>query len=286
MFIHKHPFIFAATLACAGVCLFAACRKQPGTTPPTKSSVPEPSAPVAVAAPSLPEGTTPGESRDIEIFPGLTVKFQWVPSGAFQPLAPTIARPVPFDAAKVGIPHGFWMASYECTVPEWRAVMGVDPGQQSVYERDKMGSFAAEGISWLDCQEFLGKLTKPAGGWRFDLPTEHQWEFACRANAEPPPDSKLMHAALRPVGSDPPNPWGIFDLYGGVAEWCRDVATPGEFLLDRTMAGPPIGQQRVTRGGVGNVVPSERRAHARRPEEATARRTGLGFRLVVVKDDS
>ena len=233
---------------------------------------------------SLPEGSAPGEARTVEIIPGLKVNFQWIPAGTFQPSAPAATRPLPFAPLAVTLPDGFWLATTECTIGQWNAVMRSLPKERRVRYRDDDEQFPVEGVSWLDCQEFLRKLTPPGTGWRFDLPSEWQWEFACRANSPPPPDSKYVYGEPRVVGSDPANPWGLHDLFGGVAEWCRDVAGAEPFLISRDTPGRPVGQLRVTRGGEGTAPTTERRANARRPEGYAVRRYGLGFRLAMVKD--
>jgi formylglycine-generating enzyme required for sulfatase activity len=131
-------------------------------------------------------------------------------------------------AHKVTIPKGFYMGKYEVTQEQWEAVMASNP---SIFTGPKLAVQA----SWDDCQEFLKKLNEKTGR-RFALPSEAEWEYACRAGTTTRfyfGDSAAAlgryewtwsdRGGVREVGLRSPNPWGLFDMQGNVAEWCEDV---------------------------------------------------------------
>jgi formylglycine-generating enzyme required for sulfatase activity len=131
-------------------------------------------------------------------------------------------------AHEVTIPGSFYMGRYEVTQEQWEAVMGSNP---SIFKGPKKAVQA----SWYDCQEFLKRLNEKTGR-RFALPSEAEWEYACRAgtttrfyfgeSARPLRRYEWTwsyHGRVRPVGQKRPNPWGLYDIQGNVAEWCEDV---------------------------------------------------------------
>jgi formylglycine-generating enzyme required for sulfatase activity len=124
-----------------------------------------------------------------------------------------------------------------------------------------------EQVSWDDCQGFLEKVNAKVGGWKFSLPTEAQWEYACRAGSTTryffgEDDEHLGKYAwydknsdktTHPVGEKKPNAWGLYDMHGNVFEWCQDWGYP--YLANSPTddpAGPSLGaagRVRVMRGG-------------------------------------
>ena len=122
-----------------------------------------------------------------------------------------------------------------------------------------------EQVSWDDCQRFLKKLNEKVGGGKFSLPTEAQWEYACRAGSTTryyfgDDESELGDYAwydensgskTHPVGEKKPNAWGLYDMHGNVWEWCQDWYDGGYYakspMDDPT--GPATGSYRVGRGG-------------------------------------
>ena len=122
-----------------------------------------------------------------------------------------------------------------------------------------------ETVSWSDCQAFIGKLNKKFGkpGVKFALPTEAQWEYACRAGTSTRfsfgDDKKIFGdyvwygrnsvKKLQPVGQKKPNPWGLYDMNGNAAEWCADWYGAYSKLPQTDPTGPSKGLSRVLRGG-------------------------------------
>ena len=151
-------------------------------------------------------------------------------------------------------PQGFWLMETELTQEQWRAVTGENPSS-SVGE-----NLPVETISWNDCRAFIDKLNRGLGGssrrWRFALPTEAQWEYACRAGTTGPRYGNLDEIAryinnsgggICPVGALAPNAWGLRDMLGNVWEWCEDQYE--DYSKDprtRQNVGP---DDKVSRGG-------------------------------------
>jgi uncharacterized protein (TIGR02996 family) len=144
---------------------------------------------------------------------------------------------------RVTLTRGFFVGVTPVTQAQWAAVMGTEPSHF------KGPSRPVENVSWDECHEFCGKLTAHLGGRGVArLPTEAEWEFACRAgtttayhfgdvintdlvnyngnyswNGSP---KGVYREETTDVGSFPPNPWGLFDLHGNVWEWCADEDAP------------------------------------------------------------
>ena len=136
----------------------------------------------------------------------------------------------------------------------WRAVMGSNPS----YFKNCGNNCPVEQVSWKDCQEFIRKLNRLVSGGGFRLPTEAEWEYACRGGTKGAyaedldamgwygnSGSKMSHA----VATKQPNGWGLYDMHGNVWEWCRDWygGYPTGLVTDPT--GASSGSDRVLRGG-------------------------------------
>jgi len=124
---------------------------------------------------------------------------------------------------RVTLTRGFYMGKTEVTQAQWEQVMGYNP---SLFKN--VGPEApADTVSWDDCQDFCKKA---GGGLR--LPTEAEWEYACRAGTEGRYAGELEEmgwyvgnsgGTTHPVGKKKPNAWGLYDMHGNVREWCQDV---------------------------------------------------------------
>jgi formylglycine-generating enzyme required for sulfatase activity len=163
---------------------------------------------------------------------------------------------------RVRITRPFYLGRYLVTQKEWEAVMGKNP---SNFKGPKN---PVENVSWDDCQVFLGKLNAKSGGrgGKFSLPTEAQWEYACRAGSTTKfyfGDDKgelWMYAAydeLYQLGTSPvggarrSNAWRLYDMHGNLWEWCTDWYDGGYYRKSATddPLGPSTGLLRVIRGG-------------------------------------
>jgi len=243
-----------------------------------------PATPVAGAI----EGRAAGESRE---FGG--IEMRWCPPGDFMMGSPAdeAGRLGDEVQARTRLKRGFWLASTETTQRDWERTMGTTP---AYYKGDNL---PAERISWNDAVAYVAKLNEtgpPAVGWRWALPTEAQWEYACRAGSgtafhtgvsldETQAKIKLPGGAATTVkvGSFEPNAWGLHDMHGNVREWCADWHA-NALAGGSDPAGPESGTIRVRRGGSWNhELPACRSAsrHKGPPDDSNS---DLGMRLAIV----
>ena len=195
-------------------------------------------------------------------------------------------------AHKVRITKPFYMGRFEVTQGQWEKVMGANPSNFKGAENP------VENVSWEDSQSFLAKLKGRSPGADFRLPTEAQWEYACRAGATTAFSFAAFKDALgdyawyggnseletHAVGGKKPNAWGLFDMQGNVLEWCSDWY--GNYSSDDAVdpSGPSSGSGHVLHGGAWNCAATFCRPSARSGYEPKYRRyyLSLGLRLVVV----
>jgi formylglycine-generating enzyme required for sulfatase activity len=222
----------------------------------------------------LAEGTNPGQHWAGN---GLRMKFRWCPPGEFQMGEPP-------DQVAVTLSRGFWLGKFEVTQEEYRQVMNDSPSPSTFPQKGDVALAAGvdvdklpvESVSWDSAVEFCRRFTeqeRKAGrlpaGWEYRLPTEAQWEYACRAGTQTAysfgdDESRLGDFAwhddnsagrTHEVGQKLPNAWGLRDMHGNVWEWCGDSYQ--ETLVGGT--DPEFAERasdRVLRGGcwlfVGN----------------------------------
>jgi len=247
-----------------------------------------------------PPGTR--EQATFEIAPGVRMDFVWIPAGTFRmgsPASEKDRRDNEGPVHEVQITKGFWLGKYEVTQEQWQGVMGSNPSGFNGNSR-----LPVEQVSWNDIQGFIGKLRGP--GYR--LPTEAEWEYACRAGTTTPfntgnclstsqanyngnyPYSGCSKGEYRqkttPVGSFAANAWGLHDMHGNVWEWCSDwygenyyASSPG---VDPR--GPSSGTARVLRGGSWDYYARYCRSAFRIRGTPDSRFSLIGFRLTRTAD--
>ena len=228
---------------------------------------------------------------------GIGMKFVWLPRGNFVMGSPKEEKERGDGETqhKVTLTKGFYMGVYTVTQEEWQAVMGNNPSHFTGAK-----NLPVENVSWDDCQEFIKKLRekdkKP-----YRLPTEAEWEYACRAGTKTPfhfgetistdqvnyngehiyGDGKkgLDRKKTTPVGTFPANAWGLCDVHGNVYQWCQDWAGeyPQKDLVDPQ--GPETGLLRVLRGGSWYYEPGYCRSAYRHRGVPDARYGNVGLRL-------
>ena len=190
-----------------------------------------------------------GESRE---FDGM--EFAWVPAGEFvMGSTSSEAEDDESPVTRVRISRGYWLGKHEVTQAEWQAVTGTNPAHFS-----GCGSCPVENVSWDDAQGFIRSLNGRAGGSRYRLPTEAEWEYAARAGTAGDRYGNVDAIAwydgnsgdrTHPVGQKAPNAWGLHDMLGNVWElvqdWYGDY--PGGAVTDP--GGPGSGSYRLGRGG-------------------------------------
>jgi formylglycine-generating enzyme required for sulfatase activity len=236
------------------------------------------------AGPGLPlEGNQAGDEWAAN---GLKMKFCWCPPGQFM-MGSADSEPDRADHEKqvqVTFPSGFWMGKYEVTQSQWQQLLGDNPSSFSAQGKSSAeivgqdtSSFPVESMSWNRAVRFCEVLTeteRQAGRlptpWAYRLPTEAQWEYACRAGTSTATcfgdslsstqanfngDAPLGQAAPgphlrqpRPVGSYAANKWNLHDMPGNVWEWCRDWYSP-KLPGGADPEQPEPGLWRVIRGG-------------------------------------
>jgi formylglycine-generating enzyme required for sulfatase activity len=156
---------------------------------------------------------------------------------------------------RVTLTRPFYLGKYEVTQAEWKAVMGSNPSRHA-----KGGRYPVEQVSWNDCQEFIRRLNERFKGKPvFRLPTEAEWECACRAGTTGARYGERLSiqwytenagSETHPVGQKSANAWGLHDMLGNVCEWCADAHDgkyPGGSVTDPM--GPGSGSTRIFRGG-------------------------------------
>jgi formylglycine-generating enzyme required for sulfatase activity len=153
----------------------------------------------------------------------------------------------------VKLSKGYYLQTTELTQAQWQAVMGDNPST------NKGPELPVETVSWDEAQGFLRKLNVREKETRYRLPTEAEWEYACRAGGrEPDAASNLDDVAwwykstspmTYPVGQKKPNVWELYDMRGNVWEWVQDWYGPYSAERQVDPQGPPLGDAHVLKGG-------------------------------------
>ncbi|MCL2005404.1 MAG: formylglycine-generating enzyme family protein [Planctomycetaceae bacterium] len=248
----------------------------------------------------------PGDRMELKIN-NVEYAFRWCPPGTFTMGSPAdeATRFEDERQYEVTLSQGFWMLETEVTQAMWESVMGNNP---SHFKGEKL---PVETVSWNDCQEFITKLNaklksggrqSPGGtdgltpaalgeGFKFSLPTEAQWEYACRAGTTTAyhfgdtltqQQANFLGNQTREVGSYPANAWGLRDMHGNVLERCLDWygEYPSGAATDPT--GPERGSYRVFRGGSWRDLAVHCRSTDRYDSNPSARGNSTGLRLALV----
>jgi len=258
-------------------------------------------------------GSHAGEQREVA-----GIKLCWCPPGKFLMGSPPNEpeRRPDETQVEVTLTKGFWMAKYEVTQGDWKHFVGKLPGAFTA-ELPEGDDLPVGNVNYAETGEFCRMLTEKAHAsgelpkdWEFRLPTEAQWEYACRAGTTTATSfgdklsSKQANFKGKPyngaepgpspgravkVGSYPANPWGLHDMHGNTYEWCRDwyyAKLPGGVDPDLSSApGTPnrdATYSRVRRGGAWTDDGWVCRSAFRVRFEPERRYDHIGFRVVVV----
>jgi formylglycine-generating enzyme required for sulfatase activity len=182
------------------------------------------------------------------------MKFVWIDPGSFR-MGSDDKYPDEKPAHMVTLSKGFYLQTTEVTQRQWEAVMGTNPSYFKGPDRP------VEMVSWEDAKEFLKKLNVKEKDSRYRLPSEAEWECACRAGGQEPDEAANLdevawwrtnsNSETHPVGQKKPNAWGLFDMRGNVFEWVEDWYDIDTYAKSRRLdpAGPGSGGSRVVRGG-------------------------------------
>jgi formylglycine-generating enzyme required for sulfatase activity len=195
---------------------------------------------------------------------------------------------------KVKISQSFYMGKFEITQRQFKAVMGYNP---SIFDDfDSSPDHPVENLSWKEAEEFIDKLNELGIG-TFRLPTEAEWEFACRAGTQTPyywghdmkpngtseyawANSRSM-AMTHPVGEKKPNSWGLYDMSGNVWEWCSDWYGRYDEAPAVDPEGLESGKNKVFRGGSWYDFFESHRCANRHRHGTDKGYTAIGFRVVM-----
>ena len=261
-------------------------------------------------------GAKAGEEREI-----VGIKFCWCPPGRFtmgSPPGEPERRPGE-NQVEVTLTKGFWMGKYEATQGQWHRVIGELPGELTA-ELPAGDDFPVGNVNFAETEAFCKKLTETAHksgdlpeDWEFRLPTEAQWEYACRAGTTTATSfgdklsSKQANFKGKPyngaeegpslnraatVGSYPANDWGLHDMHGNIYEWCRDwyhAKLPGGIDPDLYTAKATALKNRTgdysrsRRGGTWVDEGWPNRSAFRQRFEPERRYDHIGFRVVAVQ---
>lgn len=230
------------------------------------------------------------QAGDTRSFDG--IQFQWCPPGTF--LMGSLSREPGSSSDEtlhqVTLTKGFWMSTYEITQAQWDAVMEDDP---STFPG---ANLPVESMSWFSAKDFVAAMNAKANGDAYRLPTEAEWEYAYRAGTTTrfywgadKHETQIGNYAwyvgntnfqTYPVGQKLPNPWGLYDIAGNVAEWCEDWYSeyPAGPVTDPVATSDS--DNRVVRGGGWALLPLNQRAATRRNSAGEYWYYDVGLRLV------
>ena len=188
--------------------------------------------------------------------------------------------------------NGYYMMTTEVTQKQWKKLMGGNPSPDR-----NCGDCPVEGVSWNEVQKFIGKLNKLEGTDKYRLPTEAEWEYACRAGSTTSfcygnEDwllgdygwyNEISGYRSHPVGQRmKPNAWGLYDMHGNVEEWCQDVYSSRAY--GKHQKYNPVytgkGKTRAYRGGNYSCAAFSCRSATRYGRSPNMNSVGVGFRLV------
>jgi len=267
-----------------------------------------------------------GENWVIPLPQGVELDMVWIKPGTFtmgiseNELSTFIPDVVKDIVKEHEMPHqvtltkGYWLGKYEVTQRQWKAVMESNPSE---FEGDDL---PVEQVSWEDAMEFCRKLTewernaeRLPSGYEYTLPTEAQWEYACRAGTTSSLNSgkdvttddgicddldevgwywmnggkknwnggKNPAICTHPGGQKKPNNWGLYDMHGNVREWCLDWYGDYPTSSVTDPKGANTGKDRVFRGGSWDSLPRGCRSALRGSAASDKRNHSLGFRLAI-----
>ncbi|HVU37513.1 MAG TPA: SUMF1/EgtB/PvdO family nonheme iron enzyme, partial [Opitutales bacterium] len=250
--------------------------------------------------------------------PYLNLALKWIKPGQYTMGSPGNERnhlASEGPQTTVIIPQGFWAGADEVTQDQYQSIMGENPSDFGKNSPTR-GRLPVENVSWLKAREFAQKLTERERtakrlpeGYEYRLPTEAEWEYFARAGTTTPfsfgdhadpsngnfkgnyptgvGSATLSNdsAGTKPVGSYPPNPWGLYDVHGNVAEWVLDAyksRLPGDTVTAPAMQAGDGNSQRLHRGGGwSDFARDNRSAWRERGERPEAASNAIGLRLVL-----
>ncbi len=231
------------------------------------------------------------KTKMLDLGGGVTMEIIYVAPGSFMMGSEKEEESSPVH--KVTLTKGFWLGKYEVTQKQWASVMGSNPSKR------QGDDLPVDAVSWVGCQAFIRKLNKELGSDMVRLPTEAEWEYACRAGATGDFSGtgnlddmgwygKNSKRQTHPVGQKQANAWGFYDMHGNVWEWCNDWFDKYQKGEVSDPVGPSSAEKRILRGGsFGSTREiycfSSHRLYSN-PEDDSPSHGILGFRLCMSAD--
>ncbi len=222
-------------------------------------------------------------------------RMRWIPAGSFWMGSPETEAGRFDDEVlhRVELSRGYWLADTPVTQALWEAVMGGNPSGFKALDKP------VENVGWDDCQTFVARLNARVQGLDARLPTEAEWEYACRAgtttatwvgnldirdNEAVQLDAIAWYRAnaegsTHAVAQKAANPWGLYDMLGNVFEWCADRFGAYDGRVHTDPQGVTDGSFRVLRGGAWVSFARFVRAGFRNSNDPALRLDGIGLRL-------
>jgi len=226
-------------------------------------------------------------------------KLVWIPAGKFE-MGYFDNAPEEKPVHSVKITDGFRMGQTEVTQGQYKTVMNSQPWSGKTFAQESAGNPAVY-VSWNDAVDFCKKLSQKEGV-TYRLPTEAEWEYACRAGTQTKYSFgdrqsllgeyawftgnayKIDEKYAHPVGQKKPNPWGLYGMHGNVSEWCSDRYDADYYSKSPTAdpQGSTTGRSRVHRGGSWSSTPWGCRSAFRGDGISPSLLDGsVGFRIVL-----
>ena len=236
-----------------------------------------------------------------EITNSIGMKMVFIPHGTFN-MGSTLSeqeRNADEVQHEVTISRDFYLGAYEVTQSQYKRIMGSNPSRFQGVVCDFNEELPVDSVRWEDAVDFCNKLNRiePQNllGRVYRLPTEAEWEYACRAGTESTYSFGTEKALLseyawykensadriHTVGLKEPNPWGLYDMYGNVFEWCFDYGGAYVNSAVRDPAGPTYGDTHVLRGGSFSMYWQGIRSAGIRGNAGRIDRGSCGFRVVL-----
>lgn len=250
---------------------------------------------IALGVATIPlRSAEPPAGLNVDLGGGVTMELVLIPAGSFvMGSPPELGDGDEGPQHNVTLTRSFYLGKHEVTQAQWQQLMDSNPSHFKGAQRP------VDTVSWDDCQRFLGKAAEKSGR-KFSLPTEAQWEYACRAGttthwsfgskAEAGREFAWMApnsgGVTHPVGEKKPNAWGVHDLHGNIAEWCADrYANPYPKGDATDPIGSATGEARVVRGGAWGDHAENIRSAYRSCNGADGAHDGIGFRCVILMEN-
>ena len=226
--------------------------------------------------------------KTFELTNDVTIKMIWVKPGSYimgSPLSEVGRIAQREKQHKVTITKGYWLAETEFTQEQWTKIIHYNPS------KNNGKNLPVEHVSHNDIQQFLFKINRKDG--KFRLPTEAEWEYACRANTNGTYAGDLEEMTWHignsgrkshPVALKKPNAWGFYDMHGNILEKCSDWLQEDNTKMIIDPKGPKTGIYKVERGGQFTGRTRHTRSADRQRSLPTSRDFYVGFRLARSQD--